>query len=88
MPRCAMSCPCTENCLTKPSSFGRICRDTEGGSDPKKCQTIDGSGVGCLGNIGKLKYDVAPENARCVESRALSLACNREQDALSMTLSQ
>ena len=29
MPRCAMSCPCTENCLTKRSSSGRTHREHE-----------------------------------------------------------
>ena len=41
------------------------------------------------GNIGKLKHDVAPENARCLrKSRFIPSHCNREQGALSMTLSQ
>lgn len=29
MPRCAISCPCTENCLTKRSSSGRTHREHE-----------------------------------------------------------
>ena len=60
MPRCAMSCPCTENCLTKRSSSGRTHREHEGRSDPR---VPDRRWVSCrlLGENWQVKHDVAPE---------------------------
>jgi hypothetical protein len=58
--RCAMSCPCTENCLTKRSSSGRTHREHEGRSDPR---VPDRRWVSCrlLGEHWQVKHDVAPE---------------------------
>jgi hypothetical protein len=75
MPRYAMSCPCAENRLTKPSSSCRTYHEHGKVVPIQGCQTEDGSGAGCLGNIGKLKHDVARNNARASENRALSPAC-------------
>jgi len=70
---CAMSRPCTENRLTRPSSSGRTHHEHARSFRSQGCQTEDGSGVGCLRNISKLKHDVAPEKcALPQENRALS----------------
>jgi len=68
MPRCAMSFPCPENCLTKRSSSGRTHREHRRSFRSKGCQTEDGSGVGCLGNIGKLNMMLRRKNARCLRN--------------------
>jgi hypothetical protein len=60
----------------------------EGRSDPKKgARPKIGSGVGCLGSIGKLKHDVAPENCALPQKIALILSRATESSGvLSMTL--
>src|SRR5277367_2149056 len=78
-----------ENRLTRPSSSGRTHHEHARSFRSQGCQTEDGSGVGCLRNISKLKHDVALEQCALPQKIALyPLACNREQGALSMPLSQ
>jgi hypothetical protein len=89
MPRCAMSRPCTENCLTNPSSSGRTYHE-HGRSFPiqKSARPKMGQVSVAWGTFAKLNMMLRRKNARCLRNRALSPRNNREQGALSMTLSQ
>jgi hypothetical protein len=50
----------SRNRLTKPSNSARTYHEHGRSFRSKGCQAEDGSGVGCLGNVGKLEHDVAP----------------------------
>ena len=81
MPRCAMSCPCTENCLTKRSSSGRTHREHERSFSSKGARWVS---CRLLGEHCQVKHDVAPEKCALPQKLVLyPLACNREQGALS-----
>jgi hypothetical protein len=75
-------------CLTKRSSSARTHREHER-VPIQGCQTKDGSGVGCLGNIAKLKMMLRRKNARYLRNSCfIPSRATESRTRYRMTLSQ